>query len=252
MLLLTSLIALARVPHPADVPAIDSLGAGPLPPLATVHHEGHDDDTLVVLLPGVLADHHALAHRGVVQALRDGGLGGDIVAVHAHVGYYAQRSISERLVEDVLLPARERYDNVWVVGISMGGLGGSLAARDAPELVDGLILLSPWLGRPGAVAPIHAAGGVDRWTPSAGGPWEHELWTWLQAEHAAGWRSAEVHLGYGHRDLVVDNHHLLADALGEESVLRVRGGHAWRTWRWLARELAPRVGAVAVAEEGRL
>lgn len=197
-------------------------------------HAGDDPGTLVVLLPGIFADGAMLRERGVLEAMREAGLQADVVTVDAHLRYYMDRSISRRLVDEILAPVRGQYENIWVVGISLGGLGGLLTVRDAPEVIDGLVLLSPWLGRPRPVREVRDDGGLGRWRPVEGKAWEYELWSWLAEEHARGWSSASIHLGYGSRDLLVDNHHTLAEALGPERVTRVDGGHSWATWRTLA------------------
>lgn len=241
---LTLSLALASVdPRAAEIPDVGALARPAAPRLETVHHPGADSSTLVVLLPGLFADAHALKRRGLVDALREAGVQADLTAVDAHMGYYADRSISDRLIADVLTPARAQYDQIWLLGISLGGLGGLLTARDAPELVDGVMLLSPWLGRRAAVDPVREAGGLAAWdgAPGPEAPWERSLWAWLREEHHNGWPSAEVHLGYGHRDLVVINHHTLAAGLEDSRVTPISGGHAWSTWRTLAREMVARL-----------
>lgn len=234
-------LAFAAVgPGAAEIPDVRAAHREPLPALSAVHHPGADRSTLVVLLPGILADADALDRRGLVDALRDGGMQADLVALDAHVGYYADRSISRRVTEDVLRPARERYDQIWLVGISMGGLGALLTARDAPELVDGVLLLSPWLGRRSVVEPVRDGGGLVTWdgaTPDPEAPWEHTLWAWMQGEQKGGWPSAEVHLGFGHRDLGVTNDQTLAESLDPVRVTRMEGGHSWSTWRSLAQRM---------------
>jgi pimeloyl-ACP methyl ester carboxylesterase len=246
-------LALASVdPQAAEIPEIRPVKRPAPPPLSYVHHPGEDEATLVVLLPGLFADARTLEQRGFVAALREAGLQADITAVNAHVSYYADRSISARLTEDVLHPARERYDQVWLIGISLGGLGGLLTARDAPELVDGVMLMSPWLGRRAAVEPVRDAGGLAAWDAFAGpdAPWESSLWAWMREEHHRGWPSAEVHLGFGHRDLVVVNHRTLAGALAADRVTPIPGGHAWRTWRALAEAMVGRLDSAHPLRDG--
>ena len=84
-----------------------------------------------------------------VQAVYDAGIHADMVAVEAHYGYYATRTVVTRLREDVIAPARAQgYTQIWLVGVSMGGLGALLYVRAYPGTSRGW---SPW--RPFWVLP---------------------------------------------------------------------------------------------------
>src|ERR671930_1091173 len=93
-------------------------------PLATLAYTADTPrDTLVVFLPGIGDFAEDFERHGFIAALAASGLAADALAVDAHYGYYGRRTVLERLAEDVVLPAREQgYREVWLVGISMGGL----------------------------------------------------------------------------------------------------------------------------------
>ena len=67
----------------------------------------------------------------------------DVIAADAHFGYYRARSVVDRLHEDLIAPVADRYERVWLVGISMGGFGSALYAMEHPDVVDGVIMLAP-------------------------------------------------------------------------------------------------------------
>ena len=66
--------------------------------------------TLLVLLPGIRDTQEDFVRHGFVAAVHDRGLEVDVVTVDAHLGYYTREMIAERLLEDVVRPARERGD----------------------------------------------------------------------------------------------------------------------------------------------
>ena len=53
------------------------------------------------------------------------------------------------------------YENIWLLGISMGGLGTLLYASEYPEQVDGVVLLAPFLGDRSAIETIVATGPLE-------------------------------------------------------------------------------------------
>jgi pimeloyl-ACP methyl ester carboxylesterase len=176
----------------------------------------------------------------------------DLVAVDMHVGYYARRTVLERLRQDVIAPAREAgYEKIWLVGISLGGLGASLYAAEHAADLEGLVLLAPFLGDPRIVGEIADAGGLGAWQPGerTEDDYQRRLWQWAKRYSKGSEKLPALFLGYGEGDRFAPANRLLAQALPVECVLTVPGGHDWRTWQqlWHAflgarnRTLAPRV-----------
>ncbi|HEY6146664.1 MAG TPA: alpha/beta hydrolase [Thermoanaerobaculia bacterium] len=193
---------------------------------------------LVVFLPGrrdTLGDYRV---HGFPKMAREAGVSADYLEVDAHLAYYASETITKRLRDDVIEPARAKgADRIWIVGISMGGLGGILYAREHPEIA-GVVALAPFLGdtEPGLVAK---AGGLPRYTPGAKrvvADYERELWGWLKEFTAAGAAHPPVYLGWGEGDDLAPADKLLGDALPPGRVFTARGKHDWRTWTDLWRE----------------
>jgi hypothetical protein len=148
---------------------------------------------------------------------------------NAHIGYYIGRSLVPRLKVDIIDPAREAgYEEIWLVGASMGGLGALLYNKFHPADVDGLFLISPFLGDREVTDAIIAAGGLETWEP---GPfdteedWQIMLWDWLKTRSRAGWAGAPLYLGYGTQDSFVEAQNLLGANLPPERVFTSEGGH---------------------------
>lgn len=195
--------------------------------------------TLVVFLPGRGDRMEDFEREGLVAAMRRAGVRADWVGVDAHLGYYLNRSVVDALRDDILRPARARgYRRIVVVGVSLGGLGALLCARDAPALVDALVLLAPYLGdRAAFFAEVERAGGPAAWATGRPGRADDvaaELWTFLGQQHA---RLPPTWLGWGESDRLAAGHRLLAPLLPAERVRVIAGGHTWTIWRELWREL---------------
>lgn len=195
---------------------------------------------LVVFLPGAGDEAEVFAEEGFVRALRQRGLSVDAVAANATMGYYFRGVLTERLDQDVVTPARAKgYEQTWVVGISMGGMGTLLYSRERTAHVDGVLALAPYLGSSGLLKEIREAGGLARWKAPArvetltGDNYQREIWRWLQAVTAGREPGPQLYLGYGHQDRLADEDKLLGDALPAGHVYLTEGGHEWGPWRRL-------------------
>lgn len=210
----------------------------------------HRAPVLLVLLPGAYMTPAELQQQGFVAALRQRRLAVDVAIADAHLGYVYAGSMLERLHQDVIAPAlAQGYRRIWLAGISLGGYVALQYARAHPGVVEGMVLLAPYLGRRELLASIAAAGGPLAWRDAAqprdANDVDHALWQWLAAP-AAG--APPFWLGYGSEDRLVEGHRLLAGLLASASaadrVSEVPGGHDWPPWRslwasWLDRGLLP-------------
>lgn len=201
------------------------------------------DNALLVMLPGATHKPHDFARQGFVAALRQRKLPVDTVAVDAHLGYYLERNLAERLSEDIIAPARaEGYERIWLLGISLGGMGALIHARAHPEEIAGVVVLAPFLGVQGTIGEIVRAGGIDRWQPGAIGPQDDErsLLAWLKAYAAEDPALPQIHLGYGTGDRFVAASEILAARLPPARIVTIAGGHDWSTWCALWEKLLDR------------
>ena len=155
-------------------------------------------------------------------------------------GYYMERSLLPRLHEDVIVPAHAAgYENVWLLGISMGGFGSLLYASEHPDQVDGVILLAPFLGDQDAIEQIIDKGGVENLAAvrTEIEDYEFAVWSWLR-EVSNGGQPTPIILGYGLSDSMAPGYRALTDIIDPSSVYTLEGGHKWTTWRPLWEKIA--------------
>jgi len=199
---------------------------------------------LVVFLPGRGDEPEDFGRNRFPDVLRRAGSRCAMVGVDSHLGYFVEHSIVTRLHEDVIAPARTRGQDVWLVGISLGGLGALAYTREHPVAVKGLVLLSPYLGEDDVIREVQAAGGLAAWTPQ-GSPDETDfrsLWMFLKRVGAREPGLPPVWLGYGTREPFAVPDGLLAAVLPPDRVVTARGHHTWRTWRSLWEKVVNRRG----------
>ena len=205
---------------------------------------GQRADTLLVLLPGAYDTPQDFQHQGFVQAVRQRQLPVDLLLLDAHTGYYTAQQITDRLLHEVVAPARaEGYARIWLVGISLGGYGALLFAQQHPQLVDGLFVMAAFLGRRDLPAAIGQAGGLRAWDGQLDGADAHDLalWRWLR-ERALAPNAPQppLWIGYGDSDRFVASNRLIAATLPPEHVLVTDGGHTWAPWQRLWGEFLDR------------
>lgn len=219
-------------------------------PVSTLTYTKRPDErarTLVILLPGKRSRGGDFDRKRFIDMARERGVDADLVEADLHLGYYLEGTYSRRLWEDVVAPARALgYRRIWVVGISLGGSGALGFAREHPNALAGLVLLSPYLGPPEMTETIRAQGGLQAWTPQqplAAESFEgfiEQNWSFLKRLTSTGGRSPALFLGYGRNEPMAASLDLLADSLPAGNVVRVAGGHRWQTWQDLWAELLSR------------
>ena len=203
---------------------------------------GQDDDRiLLVMLPAAKARPEDLLAQGFVAAIRDRGLPLDVAVVDADADYYLEGRVGERLAVDAVTPLRTKggYRRIWLMGMSLGGMGCIAYARKHAAEVEGVILLAPFLGARGLIAQILRAGGLARWQPGALAPDDEELGLllWLKHYRADNPQLPAIHLGFGRDDRYAPASAMLAQQLPAERVVSVPGKHDWQTWVRLWRAL---------------
>jgi pimeloyl-ACP methyl ester carboxylesterase len=201
----------------------------------TVTTSSGEPDRLVLMLPGAHMRAADFAAHGFGDALGARGWPIDALGVDADLGVYLDRTIAQRLHRQIVTPARARgYVRIWVLGISLGGLGALSYAQAYPQDVQGVILLAPFLGTTGLIAEVTRAGSLAQWSPGdiASDP-ERAFLAWLQRStwNVAG-RPA-LQLGYGRADRFAPASVLLSAKLAASQIALDEGGHDWATWKRL-------------------
>ncbi|MDB5799995.1 MAG: hypothetical protein JWL63_934 [Rhodocyclales bacterium] len=200
---------------------------------------------LIVMLPGIYDKAGDFVSEGFVKDLRASGIDADVLIPEAHYGYYEARDVDVRLETDIFAPARAQgYKEIWIVGVSLGGLGSLLYSAKFPDAVTGIFLIAPFPGTDKVLAEIEHSGGALAWSrsPQAQGGGERHALLWLAAmgsmQEAKTNNAAhvpQIFMGTGKSDRLVEGQKMLASLLPATHVNFVEGGHDWATWRLLWR-----------------
>lgn len=207
-------------------------------------------DCLLVMMPGIGDAPERFSRHGFVELASEYAPSCDVRVLDMHFGYYRDANVVSRL-STVLEEARPKYAQVWLVGVSLGGYGAALTARERPELVDGVVLISPFVGLGADLQPllrrVEAGGGLEHFKPTAQSlvapkdPRKHfraiePLWGWL-AERARDEAGPEVWVAWGQADGLAPALSVVGDAFDERAV-SMPGGHDWDTFAKLFRQVA--------------
>ena len=175
---------------------------------------------LIVLLPGMGDDAEDFRKKGFLDTIRKANLSADVVSTNATFGYYMKGMMPERMFVDVVTPAQRArsYEQTWLVGVSMGGLGALLSAQHHGAEVSGVIAIAPYLGRDKVLDAIRAAGGLDAWVPPPKATptednYDAQLWRFLKAALNGQEASPPIYLGWGKEDRLREADALLAAKL---------------------------------------
>jgi pimeloyl-ACP methyl ester carboxylesterase len=188
---------------------------------------------LLVMLPGAGIAAEDFAARGLVAAAQHGMPALEVIALRPNIELYLEGSLAPVLHEGIIVPALAAgIRRIWLLGLSLGGMGALLYASEYPELVEGLVLLAPFLGTHGTIAELTRAGSFDHWAAedSAATAPERQLLIWLQSHLRTGAKVPRLFLGHGKRDRFAGGHRLLAARLPASQVVLVDGGHDWAAW----------------------
>ena len=155
------------------------------------------------MLPGAGIEAAEFAAQGMVAAVHEQGVAADIIVAQPDLGLYLDDGVTEALHRAVVEPARAQgCRRIWLLGISLGGMGALLYASAHAEEVEGIVLLAPFLGTKGTMAEMARAGGLAGWsaeTSAATAP-EKRILAWLQTHLAQPEAAPALYLGYGQED----------------------------------------------------
>lgn len=167
----------------------------------------------------------------------------DVVLTGLTMPFYRQGQATRRLHDEIIEPARQHgAREIWIMGISLGGMGAILYDREYPGEIHGLLLLSPYLGDDSIHDGIRAAGGIDRWNP---GParsldadtFQRELWRTIKLWSGKPPRTSSVWLAYGTDEPFREPIELMTPVLRPTHVFAMPGRHDWKLWIPAARTL---------------
>ncbi len=207
----------------------------PIPVLEYGKMDASENQNLLIILRGRGGSHHDFEKNGIIEEVRKRNLPFDIVVPAAHFGYYRTETLPERLKHDIIDPARAKgYRNIWLAGFSMGGLGSLFTIRSYPNAVNGVILVSPFLGWSSILNQVDEAGGVSHWSmpKEKEGQWQYDIWAWIRDYDTAKDRYPEIFLGFAADDSMTGNGPiLLSHSLKSENHFSVPGNHDYETFK---------------------
>lgn len=190
---------------------------------------------LVVLLPGRGDDLEGLVRHHAAELVQRQWPDADVLLTGLTLPYYRAGRAVPRLDREIVRPALQHYRQLWLAGISLGGLGALLYDQAHPGAVHGLLLLSPYLGDASIRHEIEAAGGLAAWQPGPRQPmgpdtFQRELWRYLQHWRQDPRRVATTWLAYGDRERFRAPIELMSPLLPPTHVLMLPGHHDWTLW----------------------
>ena len=201
---------------------------------------------LVVMLPGRGDSLQGLTDTGIAAVIQERWPDADVLLTGLTMPFYRQGRATQRLHDEVIQPARRKaYQQVWLAGISLGGMGALLYDSEYPDQIDGLLLLSPYLGEDAIHQHIRTAGSLAAWQagpPQAIGPatFQHELWRSLQGWPERPQRTDSTWIAYGADEPFRHPIELMTPLLHADHVVMLPGKHNWTLWKPAMRQLLER------------
>jgi hypothetical protein len=213
---------------------------GPLPDQMgrrLVEGSQENGDVLIVVLPGIFSDSQDMQERGVPGAIHRGWPEPDILMVDLTINFYRKSQAVQRLHDEIIAPARQQgYSEIWLAGGSMGGIGALMYEWHHPGEVDGLVLISPYLGGDDVTESIRQAGGLNRWDSGEHSAvmesdnYDRLVWQMVQDWIGDRGKLQRVWLMCGDQDSLFPDAQMLGAILPENRYFPGHGGHSWDYW----------------------
>lgn len=216
-LMLTSCVAYLNVDDPVDL---------------VWDRAERKSDRLIIFLPGLYDTAETFKEEDFFVLARKAGVEADMLAVGIHVGHFINRRMIERIEQDVFFPTQNQgYKNIWLVGMSLGGLNSLEYFRTHEGDICGVVALAPYILNESLISEIEQESGTDVWQPRLGEYKDviekriQKLWLWLKNKTDA----SKIYLGYGDKDVYSSSHRVFAKYLNKNNVIEVEGKHNWKT-----------------------
>lgn len=206
-------------------------------PVREIRSQQGPHKRLVVVMPGRGDDLAMLDKSGIATAIQQAMPDADVLLVEATISYYMDGKLVQRMHDQVIKPARERgYEEIWLTGASMGGMGTLMYEHDHPGELAGLVLMAPYMGPGSLQKEIRAAGGLAAWDPGPQPPAltrdnvAREQWRVVKSWLSDPQRRRSVWLICGSQDSLRFAADIVATSLPADHSLRPEGGHRWVVW----------------------
>jgi pimeloyl-ACP methyl ester carboxylesterase len=199
--------------------------------MTAFRRDDHEGDIVLVLVPGMGMSAGDFDSKGMVSAVAQCGWQVTVATVDPGLESYVDGTLETRLLAGVAEAQRDAgARRVWLAGISLGCQAILRCVRLRPNLLEGLILLTPYLASTGLIAEVTRRGGLSRWAKENddGNDIERGLLRWLATAEPAD--LPRILVGQALGDRFVATAALLAKILPENQVISVSGGHDWASW----------------------
>lgn len=190
-------------------------------------------DRLIIFLPGLIDTAETFKEESFFSIARKAGIKADMVAASIHIGHLIKEKMISRLEIDVYNGAKNSgYKNIWLVGLSIGGLNSLLFHRKHMDDICGVVAIAPYIADSALRKDLQRAGSVENWKPK---PTENMkifnqklqlLWTWLKQQNGKD-NLKNIYLGYGKQDKFAKEISLLKNILNKKNVTLIDGEHNW-------------------------
>lgn len=203
------------------------------------HSKNNDSRQLVILLPGIWDKPAEFIDHGFIEIARKNNIEHDFLIVDANITYLIRGNFSQRFIADVITPAQEKgYKSFWLVGISLGGYNALSYYLDHPEEIEGVVLLSPYIGVDKEEDLLHQ---IRQYVnkddlPSITQRIPYTNWERLASFEKHG-SLKNIYLAYGRQDKFAPGYSEFEQLLPHENIHAIDGNHDWRTWSRLWEEL---------------
>lgn len=188
---------------------------------------------LLVLAPGTGMTAADFFTHGAVDEVTRRGWPVTVAPVDPGLDAYLDGSV-ETFMLAAIENARQESGaaRVWLAGISLGCQAILRCVRARPGMVDGAMLITPYLASTGLIAEIGRTGGLRRWAGLHGDTDDPErsLLLWL-----AGAILPRMVVGEAEDDRFAATARMLLELVGEPAAVRVPGKHDWASWSALWR-----------------
>lgn len=196
---------------------------------------GKKTDRLIIFFPGLYDTAEKFKDEAFFSLARKAGVTADMVSANVNIFHLAKEMMIERIEKDVFVQAKNSgYKNIWLVGVSLGGLNSLLFNIKHEKDICGVVTLAPYVANTPLIEDLRDAKEVKNWKPDSD---ESKLalekrlqflWLWLKEKSSKN-KLNNLYLGYGKQDRYIDAIKLFENILDKNHVVSVEGGHTWVT-----------------------
>ncbi len=208
----------------------------PMASLNYAHSTTTASKRLLILLKGMGDSAKDIENAGFIDAIRDRAIDIDVIIPNAHFGYYKNKSLPLRLEEDFIQPAIDAgYNEIWLMGMSLGGLGSLLYSSCCFEKISGIILIAPYSGDSQLHEALAAQVALED-TQNLADKLDFDpdfiaVWQWL-FDNSKRLQEGNIWLAHGDEDRL-SGHELLASLLPKSRYVVIPGRHRLKVFKKL-------------------